>query len=126
MALKGGDATVGRAELISRARPGHGAAFRALPEPHHRELQVHCYRMLGSFADAEDALQDTLQAAWRGFGGVDRRASLRTGLSPSATNRGLNPRRSASRGLAKEWNVPGVQPPEPTRLGEIVWLEPFP
>jgi RNA polymerase sigma-70 factor (ECF subfamily) len=126
MALEEGDATVGGADLISRARAGDGDAFRELTEPHHRELQVHCYRMLGSFQDAEDALQDTLLAAWRGFGGFEGRASLRTWLYRIATNRCLNARRSASRRLAKEWDVPGVQPPEPTRLGEVVWLEPLP
>jgi RNA polymerase sigma-70 factor (TIGR02960 family) len=126
MALEEGDATVGRADLISRARAGDGDAFRELTEPHHRELQVHCYRMLGSFQDAEDALQDTLLAAWQGFGGFEGRASLRTWLYRIATNRCLNARRSASRRLAKEWDVPGVQPPEPTRLGEVVWLEPLP
>ena len=125
-ALEEGDTTVGRADLISRARAGDGDAFRELTEPHHRELQVHCYRMLGSFQDAEDALQDTLLAAWQGFGGFEGRASLRTWLYRIATNRCLNARRSASRRLAKEWNVPGVQPPEPTRLGEVVWLEPLP
>ena len=125
-ALEEGDATLGRADLISRARAGDGDAFRELTEPHHRELQVHCYRMLGSFQDAEDAFQDTLLAAWQGFGGFEGRASLRTWLYRIATNRCLNARRSASRRLAKEWDVPGVQPPEPTRLGEVVWLEPLP
>ena len=114
------------ADLISRARAGDGDAFRELTEPHRRELQVHCYRMLGSFADAEDALQDTLLAAWQGFGGFEGRASLRTWLYRIATNRCLNARRSASRRPAKEWDVPNVEPPEPTRLGEVVWLEPFP
>jgi RNA polymerase sigma-70 factor (TIGR02960 family) len=114
------------ADLISRARAGDGDAFGELTEPHHRELQVHCYRMLGSFQDAEDALQDTLLAAWRGFGGFEGRASLRTWLYRIATNRCLNARRSASRRQAREWDVPGVQPPEPTRLGEVVWLEPLP
>ncbi len=114
------------ADLISRARAGDGEAFRELTEPYRRELQVHCYRMLGSFQDAEDALQDTLLAAWRGFGGFEGRASLRTWLYRIATNRCLNARRSASRRQAKEWNVPGVEPPEPTRLGKVVWLEPFP
>ncbi|WP_285575378.1 sigma-70 family RNA polymerase sigma factor [Actinoallomurus iriomotensis] len=115
-----------RADLISRARAGDGEAFRALTEPHRRELQVHCYRMLGSFQDAEDALQDTLLSAWRGLGGFDGRASIRTWLYRIATNRCLDALRSASRRPAKEWDIPGVEPPEPTRLGEIVWLEPYP
>ena len=117
---------VATADLISRARVGDGDAFRALTEPHRRELHVHCYRMLGSFQDAEDALQDTLVAAWQGIGGFEGRASLRTWLYRIATNRCLNARRSAQRRPAKEWDVAGVQPPEPTRLGEVVWLEPFP
>jgi RNA polymerase sigma-70 factor (ECF subfamily) len=82
--------------------------------------------MLGSFQDAEDALQDTLLAAWRGLGGFEGRASLRTWLYRIATNRCLNARRSASRRPAKEWDIPGVEPPEPTRLGDVVWLQPFP
>jgi RNA polymerase sigma-70 factor (ECF subfamily) len=87
---------------------------------------VHCYRLLGSFQDAEDALQDTLLAAWRGLGGFDRRASIRTWLYRIATNRCLNARRAASRRPAKAWDNPAVEPPEPTRLGEVVWLEPYP
>ena len=114
------------ADLISRARAGDGEAFRELTEPYRRELQVHCYRMLGSFQDAEDTLQDTLLAAWRGFGTFEGRASLRTWLYRIATNRCLNARRSASRRPPKEWDIPGAQPPEPTRLGEVVWLEPYP
>jgi RNA polymerase sigma-70 factor (TIGR02960 family) len=114
------------AELISRARAGDGDAFRELTEPHRRELQVHCYRMLGSLQDAEDALQDTLLAAWQGFAGFEGRASIRTWLYRIATNRCLNARRSASRRAAKEWDIPGVEPPAPTRLGEVVWLEPYP
>ncbi|SEF19970.1 RNA polymerase sigma-70 factor, ECF subfamily [Amycolatopsis pretoriensis] len=113
-------------ELIGRARAGDGEAFRALTEPHHRELQVHCYRMLGSFQDAEDALQDTLLSAWRGLGGFDGRASIRTWLYRIATNRCLSALRAAGRRPAKAWDIPGVEPPEPTRLGEVVWLEPFP
>jgi RNA polymerase sigma-70 factor (TIGR02960 family) len=114
------------ADLISRARAGDGDAFQELIEPHRRELQVHCYRMLGSFEDAEDALQDTLLTAWQGLGGFEGRASLRTWLYRIATNRCLNALRSASRRAAKEWDVPKVEPPEPTRLGEVVWLQPFP
>jgi RNA polymerase sigma-70 factor (TIGR02960 family) len=114
------------ADQISRARGGDGDAFRALTEPHRRELQVHCYRMLGSVQDAEDALQDTLLAAWQGFSAFEGRSSLRTWLYQIATNRCLNARRSASRRPAKEWDVPKVEPPEPTRVGEIVWLGPYP
>jgi RNA polymerase sigma-70 factor (TIGR02960 family) len=113
-------------DLMSRARAGDGEAFRELTEPHRRELRVHCYRMLGSFQDAEDALQDTLLAAWQGLAGFEGRASIRTWLYRIATNRCLNARRSASRRPAREWDMPAVQPPEPTRLGEVVWLEPFP
>jgi RNA polymerase sigma-70 factor (TIGR02960 family) len=114
------------AQLVARARAGDDEAFRALTEPHRRELQVHCYRMLGSLQDAEDALQDTLLAAWQGLGGFEGRASMRTWLYRIATNRCLDALRAASRRPAKEWDIPGVDPPEPTRLGEVVWLEPYP
>ncbi|WP_411153336.1 sigma-70 family RNA polymerase sigma factor [Streptomyces sp. A30] len=113
-------------DLMARARSGDGEAFRELTEPYRRELQVHCYRMLGSFQDAEDVFQNTLLAAWQGFAGFEGRASLRTWLYRIATNRCLNARRSAGRRQAKEWDVPNVEPPEPTRLGEVVWLEPIP
>jgi RNA polymerase sigma-70 factor (ECF subfamily) len=114
------------ADLMSRARAGDGSAFRELTEPYHRELQVHCYRMLGSRHDAEDVLQDTLLAAWRGLPAFEGRASVRTWLYRIATNRCLNARRSAGRRPAAGWDVPQVEPPEPTRLGEVVWLEPLP
>jgi RNA polymerase sigma-70 factor (TIGR02960 family) len=118
--------TVMTEDLISRATAGDGDAFRALTEPHRRELQVHCYRMLGSVQDAEDAVQDTLVSAWQGLGRFEGRSSIRTWLYRIATNRCLNALRSASRRPGIEWNVPGVHPPEPTRLGEVTWLQPFP
>jgi RNA polymerase sigma-70 factor (ECF subfamily) len=114
------------AELSERARAGDGDAFRQLTEPHHRELQVHCYRMLGSFQDAEDTLQEVLLAAWRGFGAFEGRSSLRTWLYQIATHRCLNARRSASRRPVREWDVPKVDLLEPTRMGEVHWLEPYP
>jgi RNA polymerase sigma-70 factor (TIGR02960 family) len=113
-------------DLMAKARAGDGEAFRELTEPYRRELQVFCYRMLGSLQDAEDALQDTLLSAWQGLDGFEGRASIRTWLYRIATNRCLNARRSAARRPAKEWDIAEYQPPEPTRLGEIVWLEPFP
>src|SRR6476620_3091269 len=119
--------TAAGSDLLSRARAGDGDAFQDLTEPHRRELQVHCYRMLGSVQDVEDALQDTLLAAWQGLGGfIEGRASLRTWLYRIATNRCLNARRAARRRPVREWNIPKVEPPEPTRLGEVVWLEPYP
>jgi RNA polymerase sigma-70 factor (TIGR02960 family) len=113
-------------ELIARAQAGDGEAFRELTEPHRRELLVHCYRMLGSLQDAEDALQDTLLAAWRGVEGFQGRASIRTWLYRIATNRCLNALRSNKRRQAKEFDIGEIELPEPTRLGEIVWLEPYP
>ncbi len=114
------------ADLMNRARAGDGDAFRELTAPHRRELRVHCYRMLGSFHDAEDALQDTLLAAWQGLGGFEARASIRTWLYRIATNRCLNALRTTSRRPARVWNIPEVEPPAPSRLGDVVWLEPYP
>lgn len=113
-------------DLIARARAGDDVAFRALTEPHERELLVHCYRMLGSFTDAEDALQETLLSAWQGMAGFEGRSSVRTWLYRVATNRCLNARRALTRRRAQEWSVPSFAPPEPSGLGDIVWLQPFP
>ena len=107
------------ADLLGRARAGDGEAFRELTGPHRRELQVHCYRMLGSFADAEDAVQETMLAAWQGIGGfTEERASLRTWLYTIATSRCLNARRAASRRPARERLEPD-DPAEPGRLGRL-------
>jgi RNA polymerase sigma-70 factor (TIGR02960 family) len=115
------------ADLLSRARAGDGEAFRELAESHRRELQVHCYRMLGSVADAEDAVQETMLAAWQGIGGfTEDRGSLRTWLYAIATNRCLNARRAASRRPAREWDMSQFEPPVPTPRDEPVWLQPYP
>jgi RNA polymerase sigma-70 factor (ECF subfamily) len=115
------------ADRLSRARAGDGEAFRELAEPHRRELQVHCYRMLGSFADAEDAVQETMLAAWQGIGGfAEERASLRTWLYTIATSRCLNARRAASRRPAREQDMSQFEPPVPTPRDEPAWLQPFP
>src|SRR4051812_18938680 len=105
---------------------GEVVESQELSEPYRRELRVHCYRMLGSVQDAEDVLQETLLAAWQGLEGYEGRASLRVWLYRIATNRCLDARRAAGRRPAKAWDVPGVQLPEPTRLGEVVWLQPLP
>ena len=113
-------------ELIDLARSGDQAAFEALVGPYLREMQVHCYRFLGSVTDAEDALQETLTAAWRGLPGFEGRASIRTWLYRIATSRCLNMLRSENRRPPAAWPSPDIQPPEPTRHGEVVWLEPYP
>jgi RNA polymerase sigma-70 factor, ECF subfamily len=119
-------AVVATADLMDRARSGDGEAFRRLTGPHRRELQVHCYRMLGSVQDAEDALQETLLAAWRGLDGYEGRASLRTWLYQVATSRCLNLLRAARRRPGPAPYDPGVDIPDPTRLGEVTWLQPYP
>ena len=109
---------------LDQARAGDETAFRALTDPHRRELQVHCYRILGSVQDAEDMVQETLLAAWRGLGDFEGRASLRTWLYRIATNRCLNLlRSSARRPAAAALPVPA---PDPTGLGEVPWLQPYP
>ena len=113
-------------DLIDRARAGDGQAFGELVGPYRRELQVHCYRILGSALDAEDALQETLLAAWQGLAGFEGRSSVRAWLYQIATRRCLNALRSASRRPPVDWPPPGVELPEPTRLGEVAWLEPYP
>jgi RNA polymerase sigma-70 factor, ECF subfamily len=113
-------------ELVDRARAGDEQAFGELVGPYRRELQVHCYRILGSVLDAEDALQETLLAAWQGMAGFEGRSSVRVWLFQIATRRCLNALRSASRRPQVEWPPPGVRLPEPTRLGEVTWLEPYP
>src|SRR6266487_973664 len=124
---EGRSAKMATADRLARARAGDGEAFRELAESHRRELQVHCYRMLGSFADAEDAVQETMLAAWQGIGGfTEERASLRTWLYKIATSRCLNARRAASRRPARKWDMSQFQPPVPTPRDEAVWLQPFP
>jgi RNA polymerase sigma-70 factor (TIGR02960 family) len=116
-------------ELLDRALAGDSEAFRDLVAPYQRELRVHCYRMLGSVQDAEDALQDTLLSAWQGLAGYEGRASLRTWLYRVATSRCLDALRLARRRprtTADDPAMAGMEPPAPTRLGEVLWLEPYP
>jgi RNA polymerase sigma-70 factor (TIGR02960 family) len=91
------------------------------------ELQLHCYRIVGSVQDAEDLVQETLVAAWRGLDQFEGRAALRTWLYRIATNRCLNALRDRGR-RPQTSSVPAdtQEPPAPTRLGEPPWLEPYP
>jgi RNA polymerase sigma-70 factor (ECF subfamily) len=109
---------------LARARAGDEGAFRELTEPHRRELQLHCYRILGSLQDAEDMVQETLVAAWRSLEAFEGRASVRSWLYRIATNRCLNALRARSR---RPREVPAMaEPLEPTRRIEPVWLDPYP
>ena len=110
-------------QLLARARAGDGDAFAELTGPFRRELQAHCYRILGSAADAEDMLQETMMAAWRGLDRFEERSSLRTWLHAIATNKCLNHLRSSRSVPLRE---PEFPLPEPTRSGEPLWLEPYP
>jgi RNA polymerase sigma-70 factor (TIGR02960 family) len=114
------------AELMRRARSGDGDAFGELVDRYRRELQVHCYRILGSAADAEDVLQETLLAAWQSLDGFEERSSVRTWLYRIATNRSLNTLRAASRRPAGEPSLVWANPPEAARVSEVPWLEPYP
>ena len=115
------------ADLLAQARSGDGDAFAQLIDPYRRELQVHCYRFLGSVQDAEDVLQDTLLSAWQGLAGFEGRASVRTWLYRVATSRCLDALRAGRRRPPVSTPPPaGLEPPEPTRLGELGWLEPYP
>src|SRR5947199_7377578 len=114
-----------RSEALSRARAGDQDAFAELVEPYRRELQLHCYRILGSLQDAEDLLQETLLAAWRGLEGFEERASLRNWLYRIATNRCLNALRASGR-RPEEVPMRLDELPKPTRITEPLWLDPYP
>ncbi len=111
--------------VLERASAGDDLAFRELTEPFRRELEFHCYRMLGSVQDAEDVLQETMLAAWHGLANFERRSSLRTWLYRIATNRCLNVLRDAGR---RPRSIPPLifEIPAPTRMSDPRWLEPYP
>jgi RNA polymerase sigma-70 factor (TIGR02960 family) len=111
--------------------PGHQedeSPFAELAEQFRAELQLHCYRILGSVQDAEDLVQETLLAAWHGHERFEGRSSLRTWLYRIATNRSLNALRDRGRRPRALAEPPDgtPAPPPPTRLSESVWLEPYP
>src|SRR3954467_7234961 len=115
-------------DLLDAARGGDQEAYRRLVEPHRRALHAHCYRMLGSVQDAEDALQDALLRAWRGLKRFEGRSSLRSWLYTIATNTCLNAiARRPKRVLPVDYGPaadPHVAPGEP--VVEQVWIEPYP
>jgi RNA polymerase sigma-70 factor (TIGR02960 family) len=115
-------------DALTAAREGDSDAFERLVAPHRRELQVHCYRMLGSIADAEDATQETLVAAWRGLTGFEQRSSLRAWLYRIATNCCLRQiKRRPPRMLS--WDHGPARSGDAdlgTPVSEPIWLEPWP
>jgi RNA polymerase sigma-70 factor, ECF subfamily len=128
----GRQATAGRGEgsdeVLEAARRGDEGAFERLIEPYRGELRAHCYRMLGSVQDAEDALQEALLGAWRGLPAFEGRSSLRSWLYRIATNACLKAiERRPKRVLPIDFGPaadPHDGPGEP--LLESVWLEPYP
>src|ERR671934_2674807 len=116
-------------ELLEAARGGDERAFARLVEPYRAELHAHCYRMLGSLHDAEDALQEVLLRAWRALGRFEGRSSLRSGLYTIATNASLTAiERRPKRVLPIDYGPPAD--PHGDGLGlpptESVWVEPYP
>src|SRR5438477_1626250 len=115
-------------ELLEAARGGREEAFAQLVEPYRAQLHAHCYRMLGSVHDAEDALQEALLRAWRGLSRFEGRSSLRSWLYTIATNTCLNAiERRPKRVLPIDYGPatdPHVGPGEP--IVESVWIEPYP
>jgi RNA polymerase sigma-70 factor (ECF subfamily) len=107
---------------------GNEESFERLIEPHRRELHAHCYRMLGSLHDADDALQETLLGAWKGLAGFEGRSSLRSWLYTIANNACLRilegrKRRELPGGAAR---ADDPREPLPAPLAESVWVDPYP
>ena len=128
MAVTTARATRSEQTLLDAARRGDRDAFGRLVEPRRGELHAHCYRMLGSVHDAEDALQNALLRAWRGLPGLEDRSSLRTWLYKIATNASLDAIASRpGRVLPIDYasrDEPGQAPGD--ALPESVWVEPYP
>jgi RNA polymerase sigma-70 factor (ECF subfamily) len=115
-------------ELLDAARNGDGEAFGRLVEAYRRELHAHCYRMLGSYADAEDALQETLLRAWRGLSRFEGRSSVRSWLYQIATNACLRAIERRPRRVLPIDYTPAADPHDGLAdpVTAPVWLEPYP
>ncbi len=124
------DVGISEGVLLRRAQGGDENAFAQLVEPYRGELSAHCYRMLGSLHDAEDALQETLLRAWKALPRFEGRSSLRSWLYTIATNTSLNaiekrPKRVHPIDYAPRSQADGDGPPG-RPVVESVWIEPFP
>jgi RNA polymerase sigma-70 factor (ECF subfamily) len=120
--------TAAESALLERARTGDERAYGELVDPHRRPLHAHCYRMLGSLEDADDAMQDALLRAWRGLGRFEGRSSLRTWHYTIATNaclRIVQGRRGRLLPRDHGPSAPANTPPG-APLAETVWIEPYP
>ncbi|MDB5076968.1 MAG: polymerase, sigma-24 subunit, subfamily [Chloroflexi bacterium] len=118
-----------RPALLDPAARVDPDAFQAFAEPYRREIQLHCYRMLGSLHDAEDLVQETFLRAWRGIDRFEERASFRNWLYRIATNACLNAiarRRVARRVMPETYGPQADRPPEGKPATEIPWLDPYP
>ncbi|HEY5054052.1 MAG TPA: sigma-70 family RNA polymerase sigma factor [Solirubrobacterales bacterium] len=128
MAAESTIATERERRLLTEAQAGDESAFRGIVDPYRGELHAHCYRMLGSVQDAEDALQESMMRAWRGLGRFEGRSSLRSWLYRIATNTSLNAiEKRPKRVLPVDYGAasdPRQGPGEP--LVESIWMEPFP
>src|SRR3954466_2855194 len=121
------ESTVEERGLLEAARGGDEAAYSRLVEPHRAELQAHCYRMLASVHDAEDALQDALLRAWRGLARFEGRSSLRSWLYTIATNACLNLIARPPKRVLPMDHAPSVEMKDGLGrpLAETVWIEPY-
>ena len=113
---------------MTRFAPGNSSDISALIEPYRRELQLHCYRFLGSLHDAEDLVQETMLRAWQRFGSFRGSSSLRTWLYAIATNACLDTLKKRPPRTLPVASYPAVDPQSPIAqpLTEAIWLEPFP
>jgi len=114
--------------LLAAARAGDADAFRMLVQPHHRELHLHCYRMLGSLHDAEDLTQETLLRAWRALPTFEDRSGVRAWLYRIATNACLDALRRRARRILPTEHLPAADPEQPPHpmVTDPIWLDPYP